>query len=63
MAGIDLEVVQALPHSPDAAEVRLAGGSLWKLVGELKAGDPERLPGEARGVVGLGREGGGDPPF
>ena len=46
-----------------AAEVRLPGESLWKLIGELKAGDRERLPGEARGVVGLGREGGGDPPF
>jgi len=25
MAGIDLEVAQALPHSPDAAEVLLPG--------------------------------------
>lgn len=47
MAGLDLEVVQALPHTPDADELQRAEESLWKLVKELEAEDRGRCGDEA----------------
>lgn len=47
MAGLDLEVGQALPHTPDADELQRAEESLWKLVKELEAEDRGRCGDEA----------------
>jgi hypothetical protein len=59
MAGLDLEVVQALPHTPDAAEVQRAEESLWKLVKELATEDRDPCRDEAE----AGWEGDDEIPF
>jgi len=59
MAGLDLEVVQALPHTPDADELHRAEESLWKLVKELAPEDRDPCRDEAA----AGWEGGDKIPF
>ncbi len=59
MAGLDLEVVQALPHTPDADELQLAEESLWKLVRERDPEDRDRWREEAD----AGWEGDDEIPF
>lgn len=47
MAGLDLDVVQALPHTADADELQRAEESLWKLVRELASEDRDPCRDEA----------------
>lgn len=59
LAGLNLKVVQALPHTPSEDEVRMAEGYLKGLIGQLESEDQDRW----RGEVELGREAWPDTPF
>ena len=59
LTGINLRVVQALPHMPDEAEVRMAEGYLQGLIDLMEREDQDRWRGNAE----PGREGWPDTPF
>ncbi len=59
LAGLNLEVVQALPHTPDEDEVRKAEGYLQGLIDLMEREVQDRW----RGEVELGREAWPDTPF
>ena len=58
-AGIDLEVAQALPHTPDEAGMRMAERYLRELIDLMEREDQDRWRGNAE----PGREGWPDTPF
>ena len=59
LAGLNLEVVQALPHTPDAAELRKAEGYLQGLIDLMEREVQDRW----RVEVELGQEAWPDTPF
>jgi hypothetical protein len=59
LAGLDLEVVQALPHTPDEAELRKAEDYLRGLIDQVERECQDRWPGQ----TAPGPEGWPDTPF